>query len=63
MLRDLDAVEIAGSRKFHFKNVAQSSRRGRHDHNAISETGRFTDVVGDEIIVLRRFCQIRWMSP
>src|SRR5262249_35101059 len=48
VLRDLDAVEIARTGKFHFKNFAQLSRRRGHDHNSIGEAGSFAHVVSDE---------------
>src|SRR5215470_17455982 len=45
---NFDAVKIARSRQIHFKNLANASRRRRHDHHAIGETSRLTHVVGDE---------------
>ena len=48
MLRDLDAVEIAGTGKFHFEDITQLPRRWRHDHDAIGQTRGFAHVMGDE---------------
>ena len=48
MLSDFDAVKIARPRQVHFKDPANTSRRGRHDHHSIRQACCLTHIVGDE---------------